>query len=444
MNSFLEQKTLQQTRLSQRMEQSLRLLQMDHLELAAYIREMATGNPVMDLDAPPEESLSSLKREWLSRSPAAGRVEMEEEEGRPIERLEDDRESMDQFLLDQLSELDLPPARRRAAAFLIGCLDDRGYLSAPLEELACQGWLPLPALADAHELVRQMDPPGVGARDLADCILLQLERQGPVEPAVRRVVEDHLEQLARGSCRAIGEAVGLPAEEVRRLAGRISRLNPKPCASLGRPVYQPYVQPDLVVVQFPDHFEILVSDYLIPRITVNQDYGRMLGDQLDDQTAQYLETKIRQAQWVVQAVRDRRTTLLRIGRRLVERQKDFFRQGPRFLRPLTLSELAAELDLHPSTVSRAVSGKYLQSSFGTFPLRYFFTAAPDSPSQAEVGAEGIRQRLRELIGGEDPSCPRSDQILAQLLADQGIALSRRTVAKYRDQLGIPPAAARRR
>ena len=426
MNSFLEQKTLQQTRLSQRMEQSLRLLQMDHLELAAYIREMATGNPVMDLDSPPEESLSSLKREWFSRSPAAGRVEMEEEEGRPIERLEDDRESMDQFLLDQLSELDLPPARRRAAAFLIGCLDDRGYLSAPLEELACQGWLPLPALADAHELVRQMDPPGVGARDLADCILLQLERQGPVEPAVRRVVEDHLEQLARGSCRAIGEAVGLPAEEVRRLAGRISRLNPKPCASLGRPVYQPYVQPDLVVVQFPDHFEILVSDYLIPRITVNQDYGRMLGDQLDDQTAQYLETKIRQAQWVVQAVRDRRTTLLRIGRRL------------------TLSELAAELDLHPSTVSRAVSGKYLQSSFGTFPLRYFFTAAPDSPSQAEVGAEGIRQRLRELIGGEDPSCPRSDQILAQLLADQGIALSRRTVAKYRDQLGIPPAAARRR
>ena len=444
MNPSMEQKLTQQTKLTQRMEQSLRLLQMDHQELAAAIRELATGNPVMDLESPPQESLSSLKREWLHRFPAAGRVEMEGEDSRPIEGVEDRGESMDQYLLDQLADLDPAPAQRRAASFLIGCLDHRGYLSAPLEELAAQGGFPLPLLEEAHALVRQLDPPGVGARDLADCILLQLERQGPVEPVVRAVVARHLEQLARGGYRAIGEAVGLPADQVRELARRISRLNPKPCASLGQPAYQPYVQPDLVVARFPDHFEILVSDYLIPRILINQDYGRMLGDQLDAETAQYLEAQLRQARWVAQAVQDRRATLLRVGQLLVEEQKEFFLRGPRFLRPLTITAAAGRLELHPSTVSRAVCGKYLQSTFGTFPLRYFFASAPDSASPQEVGAQGIRQRLRELIQGEDPACPYSDQRLVELLACQGISLSRRTVAKYRDQLAIPPAAARRR
>lgn len=438
----MEQKLSQQLQLNAKMEQSLLILQMDQQELLQYLRAMAAENPVLDLEEPPAPGTACAGHR---RTQGPG-------QGSPAEYWGDTGQSLEEHLLAQLADLDWPgrenrenrvPSMLQAAAYLIGCLDDRGYLCAPLEELATALYPP-DLLQKALALVQSLEPAGVGAQDLGECILLQLGRAGGVTPPLQRLVDCHLEQLARGSIRAISDALGVSMDQVREMAQRIRGTNPKPGAGLDRPRYQPYCQPDLLLVQGEEQLHVVLNDSLAPHVLVNRDYAQALGESLDQEAARYVARQIRRADWVAQAVRGRGTTLLQVGRLIAKHQEAFFRRGPQYLRPLTLEELARELGLHPSTVSRAIRGKYLQTDRGAYPLKDFFASSMETQAGEQVGGAAIRERVREAIQGEDPQKPYSDQELARLLGEQGFPLARRTVAKYREQLAIPVAAARKK
>ena len=309
-----------------------------------------------------------------------------------------------------------------------------------MENLAQAAGLPAAVLEEGLSLLQTLDPAGVGARDLSQCLELQLRRRGE-EGTALAIVQRGLERLARRQYRALAQELGVSRQEVLRAEAQIRALDPRPGAAFAPREEPVYLVPDLVVLQGERGLEVHLQESRLPGLRLSRFYCDMYRDDPDPEVRQYLDGKIRQAQWAIQAVEQRRATLLRCAQVLVRRQEAFF-QGPGgSLTSLRLADVAAELSIHESTVSRAVREKYLQCARGVYPLSFFF------PREVGAGegqsAHEIKNQLLQLIREEDKSRPCSDQKLCQLLAEAGYAVSRRTVAKYREALGVSSAVGRR-
>lgn len=447
MAMLLEPKQVQQHQITLQMEQSLKILQMDYLELVDYVQNLALENPVMEVELPQHQMspVPSQKLKWLTSDEycaAAGNLP-DEEEADWRNDFFDAEETLEDYLKEQIGYMKLPAVLMRDLLYLVECLDDNGYLPAGLKELSLEAGIPESRLLSAWEVLKGMDPPGIGATTLNQCILLQLERRGTLDGALARVVENYLEPLARGNYQLVAQKIGESVETVRGYARRIKETNPKPCAAIGRPREVRYVIPDLVVERFADRLNIVLSEETVPRIVINRDYLRMLDTESDFKTRRYLNGKLRQADWVARSIEGRLQTLLSVGKLLIKKQRDFFLHGPKHLKSLNLSDIAEELHLHPSTISRAAKGKYLECQYGSFPLKYFFTPGVNREAGKAVTGVGIKERIKEIIEAENPRSPVSDQEIAGRLASLQMEISRRTVAKYRDQLGIPSASVRK-
>lgn len=445
----MELRQIQTQNLSQRQLYSVELLRLSTLELESYVRDLAQENPMVELEevsAPPQgegkdDLLARLR--WLEDNDRQNWFyqQFSDEELDPLSRVGTGgglEETLVSFLSRQLDRLRLEESAARLVRYLIYCLDDDGYLRTPLAELSRHGAIPMSGLERALAVLKTLEPAGVGAGELSECLALQLERIGETGPALT-IVRDHLEALAKRHDRAIAAKLDITPAQVEEARRTIRELDPRPGAVFQRTEQVLYIQPDLVVEEQEGRLTVRSARGERPVFRVSRYYQNLLKQTEDKEVREYLTDKLRQAENVRWAVEQRGSTLLRCAQVIVERQSAFFRSGPEALRPLRMGEVAQALELHESTVSRAVREKYLQCSQGLYPLSWFFTRS----AGAGISGTAARKLLLRLIDGEDKAKPFSDQQLCERMAREGCPVSRRTVAKYREELGIPSASGRK-
>lgn len=443
MELVLEQSQIQ--KLSSEMIQSMEILQMGMMELHEYVEEQLLENPVLEREERYEREEGSAllrKMEWLT---SGGRSRGAAYSGEYRDAAENMAAPCGETLYDHLNAQvpwnELSPAVRRGVECVLTGLNDNGWLEETVQELARRGGIDPDAVAAAESIVQGLEPAGVGARTLTQCLELQLARAGETGLALT-IVREHLEDLAKDHYNRIARATGASREAIQQACRRIRTLDPRPGAPFAHAEPTAYVVPDILVCE--EDGRLLVSDAgsLMPELRISACYMKLMRDSEDAAVREYLTQKMQQAEWVLKGIGRRRDTMLRCAQCIVARQEDFFRRGREFLRPMLLAEVAAEIGVHESTVSRAVRNKYVQCAWGLFPLSGLFSR-PVGAAREDVSAEQVKSRLRELLEKEDRRRPLSDQKLCDALAAQGMTLARRTVAKYRDEMGYPSAPGRR-
>ena len=446
--------------LSPQMMQSMEILQMGSQELLEYIQDQVQENPVLEMEEKygkgDDTAVLQRKLEWLESTDAQNRYyhqqDTEDDEKDPISNygtVDEREENLYLYVLSQLEVMDLEPELLPVGRFLVESLNQNGWLDESVEDLAEELGKPVEEVEKALAAVQSLEPAGVGARNLSECLVLQLQRRHEDSELAIRIARDYLDPLSKSRYGLIAKSLGVCQEEVRTACDLIRTLNPRPGGGFAARENLVYINPDLFVVNFPDHFELLTNDYFFPDLNISGYYCRMLKSTEDNEVKDYLMGKVRQAKWVVHSIEQRRSTLLRCAECILELQEEFFRRGPAHLKPMCLADIAQKVGVHESTVSRTVRDKYLQCASGVYPLSYFFSRSLGAPA-ARPGTEEntsspdfAKALLKKLICGEDKRKPLSDQKLCERMAREGCELSRRTVAKYRDELGIPSTTGRK-
>ena len=446
--------------LSQRMIQSAEILQMTSQELNTYINELALENPVIDIVEPPtaEEQRESIEQqEWLNSFNEENYYLYQRQNNDDDYDFKsswnintDDGETLQDYLWSQLITENFTDQETEIIKFMLECLDNKGYLEESTETIASYFGTDTEIVEDLLSDLQALDPSGVCARTLEECLKLQLERRDILTPVLESIIDNCLEMVAKNQIPAIARKLRLSPTETAGYCQIIKSLNPKPGVSFSSRDQLRYIIPDVTIVKFKDHFDILLNESMYPTIELNSYYRQMNQNPESSELKEYLGNKIRQAEWVKQCVTQRGKTLMQVSRAILEHQEEFFTFGPAHLSPLRLADIAQELDIHESTVSRAVSKKYLQCSWGVYPMNFFFSrsVAVQESSSSESGTQSvtaadIKRVLREIIEEENKKKPYSDRLLGEKLAERGISISRRTVAKYREEEGIADASGRK-
>lgn len=427
--------------------QYLRLLQMNTLELNTYLSELQLENPLLELSAPavsvsPEEtSAADLARWACAAAPTYQAPDPNDGDDAPsFEEMQPDesgRDSLEEYLKSQI-DLSVDGEEYRMLDYLIGSLDKNGYLSVTAQQLAAKFGCDLSLAQEAIGYLQTLDPPGVGAADLGECLQIQLLRLGIASDDAMRLCSDWLEEMAHGHFQKAARALGVSVDRVISLYSVIRTLDPRPASSFDGGETAILI-PDVTVLE-DGGLSCRYNRQYSASLTVNRDYLSL--GQEDSSAKEYLNRKMSQALWVVRAVQSRQETIEKIVDVILEEQKPFFTQENGPLRPLRLKDVATRLGVHESTVSRAVNEKYLQCRRGVFPLKHFFPAAVHSSTDEDSSNSDVKETLRALIAGEDTNKPLSDSALCRLLDARGIRIARRTVAKYREEMGIPSSATR--
>ena len=445
----------QTTTISPQVQQSLQLLQTPALELQNLLQSELQTNPVLEEEPPPAElaeapetedsESSDTDADWPVASVRPDRPKLDPKQAilestvRP--------ESLSEHLESQLALTTASRELRSAASEIIGNLDEDGFLRTDLTEIASAAKTSAETAAQALVLVQSFHPPGVAARTLPEALLLQLHARGRDDSLEARIVREHFELLGKRKFTDIAAALSVPVDSVLAASEAIAKLSPRPGSAFAPDRPDLVVRPEASFVRDGDRWVPQLEGDLLPRLRISDLYKDLLGDgSADEQTRTYLKERIRSARFLLQALERRQQTLQKLLEVIGRRQADYFAQGPAALRPLTMTDAAAEIGVHETTVSRAVANKYVRTPFGVVPLRFFFATAVggedgQGPAVANTSAKEI---LAEIVGRENPEKPYSDATLEELLKERGIPVARRTIAKYRSELGILPTHLRRK
>lgn len=482
------------------LQQAIKLLQLSRLELEQALAQEVQVNPLLELtdEAPVEdEGTQSAEPPASEESPAAaddqeaggpaagdggevetaeepaaasdpfGEVEIEalfsnylhdvpvvaatweDDEDTPLDNASANEQSMYEALCEQVRLADVRPELCRVCEFIIGNLDPDGYLRLGVDEVVEQLGVGPELVAQALAVVQRLDPPGIGARDLRECLLLQVDRllaegDDPFLTRVRQVLAEAFQDVLNQRWDSLKRRFAFSHDEVRALVAVLRRLTPHPGAALG-PTGNSPVEPDVEVRRMEHEWRVSLVDDGLPRLQLSSRYARMLqGRSLDSESRTYLRERMRSALWFLRSVEQRQSTILKVAQAIVRRQSEFLERGVAHLKPLVLRDIADDIGMHESTVSRVVANKYIATPRGVLPLKFFFHSAISSAVEGDLSSMAVKQRIKELIGGEDAGKPLSDARIARQLNRVGIRIARRTVAKYREELGIPSSEQRRR
>ncbi|HHY47572.1 MAG TPA: RNA polymerase factor sigma-54 [Firmicutes bacterium] len=399
------------------------------------------GSPEIDWEQYFADSSDIGYREWLPQSGTQDEIS--------FENMVSSSPSLHEHLLFQLRLSVSTPLDMKVGELIIGNIDDDGYLRAGLDEIALMAGVRLHDVERVLHIVQAFEPSGVGARDVVECLVIQLgglDLPSRFKRQVEMVIREHLEDLAEGRYSRIADALHISIREVQQAADVIRTLDPKPGRQFGGPGTPTYVIPDVVIERAGADYVVIVNDLAIPRLTLSPTYRRLLysADSSADCASDFIKSRLNSALWLIKSIEQRRLTLQKVTECIVRFQRRFLDHGIRYLRPLTLREVADEIGVHESTVSRATSGKYVQTPRGTFELRFFFASGVATQEGDGAAAESVKKAIKDMIAVEDPARPLSDQAITERLRDSGIMICRRTVAKYREDMGIPASSKRRR
>ncbi len=454
----MELKQTQKIAIVPELQQSLKILQYPAQELHQYIQKEIELNPLLELS---EEYKEDINISFDDRFPVDWK-----EFFRHIEYRGEDRDNMayqgeeydysyenvlckdlslQEHLMQQLKVMDLSLTDKKIAAFIIESLDENGYLPITKHEIANLLNVGKKQVSQMLHLVQTFDPTGVGARSLRECLIIQLHQTGKLTANVRTIIFEHLKDIAYNRLTTISRALGITIEEVQGLCDLIRSLEPKPGRKFTSVRDVRYILPDVIVKKIGEEYHVLVQENSAPRLRINKMYQKILKDcQLDANVSKYIANKLHSALWIIKAIEQRRMTLNKVITSIVRRQEEFLNHGIKYLRPLTMQMVAEDCHIHVSTVSRAIDGKYVQTPRGIFEIKYFFATGLEGAEGCTVSTESVKERIRELIAKEDNTRPLSDGNIAEILKKEGIDISRRTVAKYRGELGIFNSSQRRR
>ncbi len=435
------------------LRQAIQILQYSAADLLQYIEEQTMENPVLEKEDPvpkgEEDNPSQELERWISyisKGPSySGPKRYSEEKESTIERVAQDSESLTDILEEQLLDYPLDPDAKRVCLYLIGNLDEKGYLDVEAGEVCKRFRISEEKLERCLTVLHSMDPAGIGARSLSECIEIQLLRKENPNPLAVEIARRFLPEVAEGRLRKIAHALGTGVLEVQAAVDEIKKCNPRPGAGFTDPSPR-YVRPDVVVEKVDGKYVIILNDSDFPRLTINSRYQQLLAqkDLYGEEAASYLKNWMQSALWLVKGIEQRRDTIYRVAETIVAKQHDFFEKGSDYLKPLTLREVAEEVGLHESTVSRATQHKYIQTPRGLFPFKFFFPSGLATETGDDLSQKTVKNKIRHLIAEEKKENPLSDQKISDRLRMEGIRISRRTVAKYREEMGIPSSNARKR
>ena len=434
----------QELKLTPQLLQSMEVLQMNSQELLEYLGKLSEENPTLELSDAPDlrSSFAELRQKasWLDAGTFGATFTHEEGSAMEPGALDRELDSLTSFLCDQLERKRLSKPLLALSKYLAEMVDEDGYLAQEDLDGLAEMKIPQAMVDQALDLLQSLEPAGVGARDLSECLVLQLSRQKKAVPYAMDIAARFLTELSRKHYGPISKALGITVPEIQAAEKAIAALEPHP----GR-AFQPaeptvYARPDVFIVELEGELRVMLNEYYLPRISINGYYSDLARESDDPEARTYLKEKLRQTKWLLESLERRGSTLRRCAQAVLDTQRAFFEGRTTELAPMSLSSLAEILELHSSTVSRAVRDKFLQCRQGTYPLRYFFSR---SVGLQGMSRQAVKQRLMLHLKDEDPAHPLSDQTLCKLLEQEGIPLARRTVAKYRSELGIGSSTARR-
>jgi len=473
-------KLIQQLVITPQLQQAIRLLQLTRLELVDLISEEMKENPLIEEDEEgkePSEGEGAITQE-KAEEPALNAEHTLEVKGEgegsdefdwenyldnynlsplptPREQDGEDRPSFENFLIKsttlpdhlhwQLQLSYLTEEERKVGTWIIGNLDEDGYLKVSLEEVITEVNLPLEVVEKVLRTIQNFDPVGVAARDLKECLLTQLEQVATRDPIAEKIVQEHLNLLKNRNYPAIARRLGVSLDKVNRAAYLISGLDPKPGRAYGGEVTQGII-PDVYVYKVEGEYVISLNDDGIPRLKVNPYYRRILaeGRHAFQEDRKYIQEKLRSALWLIRSIDQRQRTIYKVAKSIIKFQRDFLDQGIQFLKPLVLRDVAEDIQMHESTISRVTNNKYIHTPQGIYELKFFFNAGIASVQGEDIASQSIKSLLREIIAKEDPKKPYSDEKLVQILKEKNVNIARRTISKYREMMKILSSSERRK
>jgi RNA polymerase sigma-54 factor len=480
----------QELKINPRLYQAMDLLYMPLLDLQQHLKQELLNNPFLDMvepeededeesgeesveateeteTKPEEEKAANDEIDWeeilLDGFDAGGRRE-EHEEREYYEPVTVDSRNLSDHLIDQITLLDLSPRQQFLADEFIGNIAEDGYLACPVTQIltsvneevvrAAESLdrniddLPMYMDDEVEEMltiIQNLDPPGVGARDLRECLMLQLREAGLEQSVPYRLVRDCFEELIAHRWSEISKRFGISPSDVQRAADEIKKLDPKP-GLVYSDASDNYIIPDLIVEKIDGRYHVFLNDANLPRLKLSRAYQEIARDKkkFEGENKEFISSKLNSANWMIQAIEQRRQTMLKVMNYIVDRQREFFEKGVQYLKPLTLREVAEVINMHESTVSRVTNEKFVQTPRGVLPLKFFFSSGLSTTAGEDVSARGIKAQIEKLVSEEDPKRPLTDQAIVNILKEGGVQIARRTVAKYRDQLGVLSARMRKR
>lgn len=462
------------------LQQAIKLLQLSRLELEEFVAQQLNENPVLEegvqesmeeriqLERNEErteaqavndhmseagkivdEAGQSSEQDWESylnrqdKAPASSQGVSRDEEFPNHENLSKVG-TLNDFLMAQLGELDLSADELALAMLIIGNIDERGYLQADVEGLAQESSTTVEDVEDILDVVQRLEPIGVGARDLIECLQIQLKLKRLRNGVVEKIVQNHIADLETRNFTAIAKAMKISLEDVIENVQIIVDLEPVPGRQYGGMETQ-YVVPDVYVFKVSGEWIVSLNEEGLPHLRISQVYEDMISSMASgSEEKEYISEKMKSASWLIKSIQQRQRTILRVTEKLVERQKDFFEKGLEFLKPMVLKDIADDIEMHESTISRVTSNKFVHTPQGIFELKYFFNSSVSRAGGEDLASASVKKMISDIIKAEDPKKPLADQKIVDMLDDRGIQLARRTVAKYREQMNILPSSKRKK
>lgn len=474
MKQGLQLRLSQQLAMTPQLQQAIRLLQLSTLELQQELQQALESNPLLEqIDTHEEiDTRETQDSETLDTADALEQKEMPEElpldaswdtiytagtpSGTSGDYIDDElpvyqgetTQTLQDYLMWQVELTPFSDTDRAIATSIVDAVDDTGYLTVPLEDiLESMGdeEIDIDEVEAVLKRIQRFDPVGVAAKDLRDCLLIQLSQFDKTTPwleEARLIISDHLDLLANHDFRTLMRVTRLKEDVLKEAVNLIQSLDPRPGQSIqtGEPEY---VIPDVLVRKHNGHWTVELNSDSIPRLQINQHYASMCNNARNDGDSQFIRSNLQDAKWLIKSLESRNDTLLRVSRCIVEQQQAFFEQGEEYMKPMVQADIAQAVEMHESTISRVTTQKYLHSPRGIFELKYFFSSHVNTEGGGEASSTAIRALVKKLIAAENPAKPLSDSKLTSLLSEQGIMVARRTVAKYRESLSIPPSNQRK-
>ena len=434
--------------------QAIRILQFNTQELDSFVQGELLENPVLEFDRtadiePPQEKNDFDLREKIREDYDDISYHQweysKDKETFSYEQFVSRDETLEDSLLLQLTFSKLKGQELKIGRYLVESIDDNGYLTADLAQVARCFKTTEENVEKVLDVIQTFEPLGVGARNLKECLIIQLAARGLLDETIEYIILNYLEDLGDNKLSRVAKQMGIPVSQVQMICDLIRTLEPKPGRSFASDENVKYIVPDVIVEKIDGEYVVSTNEYSIPHLMVSPYYTTLSKETKNDEEAsKYLTDKFNSAIWLIKSIEQRRQTIFNVVTAVVEHQKDFLDKGPKYLKTLTLKQVADVLGVHESTVSRSINGKYMQTSRGVYEIRYFFSSGVAGRDGEGLSSNSIKTFIKEIIAGEDPKKPYSDQEMVEILSERGIEISRRTVAKYREGMNILSSSKRRR